>query len=107
MLDLLDDSRDTGLFCGEIIFLMAVSNNGVHFALKSALASIQALLPQEDRKAVGALVVLYPSLSFANSALLFAFNSRLPAQIRNGSTLFANGESRSVMICGWGTLFMQ
>jgi hypothetical protein len=25
----------------------------------------------------------------------------------NGSALFANGESRSLMICGWGTLSMQ
>jgi hypothetical protein len=38
---------------------------------------MQALLPQEDRKALGALVVLSPSLSFANSEFTFANNLRL------------------------------
>jgi hypothetical protein len=56
---------------------MPVSINGVHFARESVLAPIRALLPQEDRKALGALVVLYPSLSFANNELTFANNLRL------------------------------
>jgi hypothetical protein len=40
----------------------------------------------------------------ANYLRIWAAPRKLSA---NGSTLFANGESRSVMICGWGTLFMQ
>jgi len=44
---------------------------------KSALAPIQALLPQEDRKALGALVVLSASLSFANSPRSLAINFQI------------------------------
>jgi hypothetical protein len=40
----------------------------------------------------------------ANYLRIWAAPRKLSA---NGSTLFANGEGRSVMICGWGTLFMQ
>jgi hypothetical protein len=73
----LDNSRDIGLFCRELNLLDGSFDNGVHFARESALAPIRALIPQEDRKALGALVVLYPSLSFANNELTFANNLRL------------------------------
>ena len=76
-MDFLHDSRDIGLFCREINLLDGSFDNGVHFARESALAPIRALLPQEDRKALGALVVLYPSLSFANNVFTFANNLRL------------------------------
>jgi len=66
-----------GLFCREINLLDGSFDNGIHFARESALAPIRALLPQEDRKALGALVVLYPSLSFANSEFTFSNNLRL------------------------------
>ena len=56
-LDFLDDSRDIG----EINLLDGAFDNGIHFARESTLAL------QENRKALGALVVLSPSLSFANS----------------------------------------
>src|SRR6516165_10559420 len=45
--------------------------------LGSQLLPSLALLPQENRKALGALVVLYPSLSFANSEFTFSNNLRL------------------------------
>ena len=64
----------------EINLLDGSFDNGVHFARESALAPIRALLPQEDRKALGALVVLCPSLSFANNEFTFANNLRLNSQ---------------------------
>ena len=76
-LDFLDDSRDIELFCREINLLDGSFDIGVHFARESALAPIRALLRQEDRQALGALVVLYPSLSFANNEFTFANNLRL------------------------------
>ena len=45
--------------------------------LGSQLLPSLALLPQENRKALGALVVLYRSLSFANSEFTFSNNLRL------------------------------
>ena len=55
---LLDDGRDIGLFRREIKLLDGSFDNGIHFARKPALAPIRALLPEEDRKALGALVVV-------------------------------------------------
>ena len=59
---LLNDNRDIGLFRREINFLDGSFDNGIHFARESALAPIRALLPEEDRKALGALVGFYPSI---------------------------------------------
>src|SRR5271166_3482107 len=61
-LDFLDDGRDIGLFRRKINLLDGSFDNGIHFARESALAPIRALLPEEDRKALGALVVFYPSI---------------------------------------------
>ena len=61
-LDFLDDGRDIGLFRRKINLLDGSFDNGIHFARESALAPIRALLPEEDRKALGALVVSHPSI---------------------------------------------
>src|SRR3974377_144932 len=47
---LFDDGRDIGLFRREINLLDGSFDNGIHFARESALAPIQALLREEDRK---------------------------------------------------------
>src|SRR5271166_6240898 len=67
------------LFWGEYNETFSAGRSGVfeEGVVKSALAPIQALLPQEDRKALGALVVLSPSLSFANSPRSLANNFRI------------------------------
>jgi hypothetical protein len=80
---------------------MAVFDNGVHFARESALAPIRALLPQEDRKALGALVVLYLSLSFANNEFTFANNFRLNMGhrlLRDRGWLFLAGTARPLAV---------
>ena len=76
----------SGCFCREINLLDGSFDNGVHFARESALAPIRALLRQEDRQALGALVVLYPSLSFANNEFTFANNLRLNRETRGSES---------------------
>jgi hypothetical protein len=50
-------------------------------------------LPQEDRKALGALVVLSPSLSFANSPRSLANNFRIDKVLGNYKDLLAIEEA--------------
>src|SRR5260370_39239165 len=59
--------------------------------LGSRLLPVLALLPQENRKALGALVVLYPSLSFANSEFTFSNNLRLNTS--SGSEIVARRQA--------------
>src|SRR5271166_2404552 len=62
-LDFLDDGRDIG----EINLLDDGFDKWHSLCSGVDSCPVLARLPQENRKALGALVVLYPSLSFANS----------------------------------------
>jgi hypothetical protein len=62
-------------------------------------------LPQEDRKALGALVVLSPSLSFANSPRSLANNFRIDTLYPITSTARSSSEKPSVVGIEFRALF--
>ena len=84
------------LFWGEYNETFSAGRSGVfeegvvkvHLCSEVGSCPDPALLPQEDRKALGALVVLSPSLSFANSEFTFANNLRL--NLEDEQSLFAS-----------------
>jgi hypothetical protein len=69
----------------------------LHLCSEVGSCPIQALLPQEDRKALGALVVLSPSLSFANSEFTFANNLRLNKSAPSGDISVNADEARAAI----------